>query len=96
METHKRENNLKYSCWLCGASYARAFALRDHIKEHHSGVTQDKPDNELLEPQYEMVAEGVNASNAILNEGSGNDVLVVLESDNMENVEMVEEIAAVE
>ncbi|GJQ80970.1 hypothetical protein Trydic_g4787 [Trypoxylus dichotomus] len=96
METHKRENNLKYSCWLCGASYARAFALRDHIKEHHSGVTQEKPDNELLEPQYEMVAEGVNASNAILNEGTTNDVLVVLEQDNIENVEMVEEIAAVE
>lgn len=35
METHKRENNLKFCCWMCGASYARAFALRDHIKEHH-------------------------------------------------------------
>ncbi|XP_028177164.1 zinc finger protein 595-like [Ostrinia nubilalis] len=34
-ETHARQNNLKFSCSLCGASYARAFALKDHVKQVH-------------------------------------------------------------
>lgn len=37
METHKKPNhNLKHKCNICGAIYARGFALRDHIKEQHS------------------------------------------------------------
>lgn len=35
-ETHARQNNLKFSCSMCGASYARAFALKDHIKQVHN------------------------------------------------------------
>nr|XP_022900317.1 zinc finger protein 585B-like [Onthophagus taurus]XP_022900318.1 zinc finger protein 585B-like [Onthophagus taurus] len=97
METHKRENNLKYSCCLCGASYARSFALRDHIKEHHAGETVEvfEMDKGLMETEseYEMVSEGLNASNMILkDEEATNDVLVVLD-ETMENVEMVEEVA---
>lgn len=34
-ETHNRQNNLKFSCTMCGASYARAFALKDHMKQVH-------------------------------------------------------------
>lgn len=49
METHKRENNLKFSCWLCGASYARSFALRDHIKEQHSEeAAAEDPANAII------------------------------------------------
>ncbi|XP_047992653.1 zinc finger protein 260-like isoform X5 [Leguminivora glycinivorella] len=35
-ETHARQNNLKFACTLCGASYARTFALKDHIKQVHN------------------------------------------------------------
>lgn len=42
METHKRENNLKHDCFVCGASYARSYALKDHIKEAHPNVNPDE------------------------------------------------------
>lgn len=36
METHQNlDSNLKMTCQICGAQYARAFALKDHIKEAH-------------------------------------------------------------
>ncbi|XP_968302.3 zinc finger protein ZFP2 [Tribolium castaneum] len=35
MESHKTNNNLKYECWMCGALYSRAFALKDHLKQQH-------------------------------------------------------------
>lgn len=36
MATHNRtDDNLKYVCNVCGASYARAFALSDHMKTAH-------------------------------------------------------------
>lgn len=39
MESHKRPNhNLKYCCDICGAKYARRFALNDHMKEQHKEV----------------------------------------------------------
>lgn len=39
MESHKRSNhNLKHICDICGAKYARRFALNDHIKEQHKDV----------------------------------------------------------
>ncbi|XP_055313583.1 zinc finger protein 3 homolog isoform X2 [Sitodiplosis mosellana] len=39
MESHKRPNhNLKHICDICGAKYARRFALNDHIKEQHKDV----------------------------------------------------------
>lgn len=42
MESHKRANhNLKHACHICGATYARGFALKDHIAEQHSGVLED-------------------------------------------------------
>lgn len=39
MESHKRTNHsLKHICDICGAKYARRFALNDHIKEQHKDV----------------------------------------------------------
>lgn len=39
MESHKRtNNNMKHVCDICGAKYARRFALNDHIKEQHKDV----------------------------------------------------------
>lgn len=39
METHRRpNNNMKHCCEICGAKYARSFALKDHIKEQHKDV----------------------------------------------------------
>lgn len=29
------DNKLSYSCNICGANYARAFALRDHCRQQH-------------------------------------------------------------
>lgn len=62
METHNRENNLKFNCWTCGASYARAFALKDHIREHHGEeamgmeeATNSVADEEEAEAQTVLV-----------------------------------------
>ncbi|VVD01884.1 unnamed protein product [Leptidea sinapis] len=41
MEVHTRQNNLKFACGLCGASYARAFALSDHLKQAHGDAPGD-------------------------------------------------------
>jgi hypothetical protein len=39
MESHKRDgSNLRFSCPICNASYARNFALKDHIKEQHAEI----------------------------------------------------------
>lgn len=39
MESHKRPNhNLKHICYICGAKYARRFALNDHMKDQHKDV----------------------------------------------------------
>lgn len=36
MQVHQQaDNKLSYSCDICGANYARAFALRDHRKQQH-------------------------------------------------------------
>jgi hypothetical protein len=55
MATHsKTVDNLKYVCGICGASYARAFALNDHVKLTH-------PNNEYeceeVVEEYEIVEE---------------------------------------
>lgn len=51
METHKRENNLRHDCFVCGASYARLYALKDHIKEAHPNVNPDEG-NEILPKMF--------------------------------------------
>lgn len=39
MQSHQKTNHsLKHACDICGATYARGFALKDHIKEQHGGV----------------------------------------------------------
>lgn len=88
METHTRENNLKYNCYLCGASYARAFALRDHIKEVHV----DEPQNENI--ALDIIEEGYEASTSILPDND--DIsMVTLEMESTNDVtevtEMIEE-----
>jgi hypothetical protein len=36
METHNnQDSNLKLTCKICGAQYARSFALKDHIRTVH-------------------------------------------------------------
>jgi hypothetical protein len=36
METHNnQDSNLKLACKICGAQYARSFALKDHVKSSH-------------------------------------------------------------
>lgn len=48
MESHKRPNhNLKHACQICGATYARGFALKDHIKEQHSNE-METDENEII------------------------------------------------
>lgn len=93
MESHYRENNLKYNCSQCGASYARAFALRDHIRAHHPGTSDEKADlsvNETIQ-DFEMT-EVINASNTILPVDEDGNVLVQLENGTVEKVELVEQI----
>lgn len=43
MESHKRPNhNLKHICTICGAKYARRFALNDHMKEQHKDANVEE------------------------------------------------------
>lgn len=57
MESHKRPNhNLKHACQICGATYARGFALKDHIKEQHSNEMEE---NEIVEIEDEAVGNNV-------------------------------------
>ncbi|XP_022823329.1 zinc finger protein 616-like isoform X3 [Spodoptera litura] len=53
-ETHSRQNNLKFVCDMCGASYARAFALKDHIKQAHS---QDQESEASPSPSRSIPAD---------------------------------------
>lgn len=49
METHKKANhNLKHKCNICGATYARNFALRDHVKEQHADASIEVVDMDVL------------------------------------------------
>lgn len=62
MATHKKsDENLKYSCHICGASYARAFALNDHIKSTHPDEALEEV-VEQMEIVEEYVIEGNDAS----------------------------------
>nr|CAI5834188.1 unnamed protein product [Callosobruchus analis] len=49
VRTHKVENNLKFTCWLCGASYGRVFALGDHIKSQHAEENMEMDDETSVE-----------------------------------------------
>lgn len=61
METHKKPNhNLKHRCSICGATYARSFALRDHIKQQHMDVEQPY---EYMD-QIVMTASGMEMNNS--------------------------------
>lgn len=57
MQVHqKTDNKLSYSCDICGATYARAFALRDHRKEQH-GVEIDQQDSRPETDSNEAIVE---------------------------------------
>lgn len=49
MESHKRDNNLKYDCLECGATYARAYALRDHMKTHNEGGGEEVENHDAVD-----------------------------------------------
>lgn len=66
MQTHKKDNNLKFACNICGATYGRAFALKDHLKQHESENMTLAPDaareeevqvDFLLQDDEEVVGE---------------------------------------
>ncbi|RZC37115.1 zinc finger protein 2 -like [Asbolus verrucosus] len=80
METHKRDNNLKYECWMCGALYSRAFALRDHLKQQHH------QDGEKEKAVALNVDEEMEATNSIL--VSEDDIILGL--DGATNIEIIE------
>jgi KRAB domain-containing zinc finger protein len=80
METHKRDNNLKYECWICGALYSRAFALRDHLKQQHQQVEGEKAKAEAVGVDEEM-----EAANSIL---VSEDIILGL--DGATNIEIIE------
>lgn len=64
MATHRRSNgNLKYFCGICGASYARGFALNDHMKAAHPENYERVEDVEQLGvvEEYEIVEEANEA-----------------------------------
>ncbi|KAF5306261.1 hypothetical protein FQA39_LY08959 [Lamprigera yunnana] len=74
MATHKRQNNLKHKCWLCGASYARSFALRDHIKGHHYTEMDCKNNSQLANSNYILTPLVVNADSMLT--GGDEDALI--------------------
>lgn len=78
METHQRSNNLKFQCHLCGASYARLFALRDHFKEFHANeVSEADLESNILMLDQHSTNEAVDAQ-----------VFEVFESTNAEILEV--------
>ncbi|XP_026321390.1 zinc finger protein 2-like isoform X2 [Hyposmocoma kahamanoa] len=60
-ETHARQNNLKFSCSMCGASYARAFALKDHIKQVHNRDADKVDSLTVLKEDEWIIRENVEA-----------------------------------
>jgi hypothetical protein len=48
MESHEEGSTgkapLKFQCDVCGASYARRFALRDHVKVHGHNIPSASTD----------------------------------------------------
>lgn len=58
MATHNRtDDNLKYVCGVCGASYARGFALNDHMKAIHPDEYACDADQMDVVEEYEIVEE---------------------------------------
>ncbi|XP_062556104.1 gastrula zinc finger protein XlCGF8.2DB [Armigeres subalbatus] len=56
MEIHlQASNKLSHCCTICGANYAREFALRDHRKQQHGIVDQQPDDVEIDENSSEIV-----------------------------------------
>lgn len=62
MNTHKKDNNLKFSCKICGATYGRAFALKDHLKVHQND------DNALVPPEPTREEEILQVENFSLDD----------------------------
>lgn len=100
METHKKPNhNLKHKCSICGAIYARGFALRDHIKEQHSSpaelsqlVNDNAMPNEItLNFDFNEGDEDdvQAAADSILTETVGDDQHIILNADDFDQTEEV-------
>lgn len=69
MQEHQLANNkLTYGCEICGAHYARAFALRDHRKEQHS--IEEIGDNMAVAHRTETTSE-VHEDSFVSNVPSG-------------------------
>lgn len=69
MRTHnklsKSNENLKHKCGICGAVYARIFALRYHMKEQHAHDLDVANDvNEITHEETQDAAAIIEAVNA--------------------------------
>lgn len=54
MTIHGNEDsNLKLSCKICGAQYARPFALKDHLKTAHSEIEVDPTEEYIIESEID-------------------------------------------
>ncbi|CAF4931335.1 unnamed protein product [Pieris macdunnoughi] len=74
MEVHSRLNSLKFKCTECGASYARPFALKDHVKQAHSHIEAsvdnivEQNETKLLWDENIDETEGVESQDTEVNE----------------------------
>lgn len=52
MEVHRNlDTNLKYVCKICGSQYGRSFALNDHLKTAHEGMSNETVEHYLIEAE---------------------------------------------
>lgn len=84
MDTHKRDNNLKHECWICGALYSRTFALRDHLRQQHH--FEHESDDEKMTSEALVPDEELEAANSIM--VTEEDIILGLDSS--ANIEIIE------
>lgn len=91
METHQRNNNLKFQCHLCGASYARMFALRDHFRDIHAReITKEDIESKMLAMEQQQIDVMVNIE-ATNEEEVADDENLELHYDAIESIEIGDE-----
>lgn len=91
METHQRNNNLKFQCHLCGASYARLFALRDHFRDIHAReISKEEIESKMLAMEQQQIDVMVNIETTN-EEEVADDENLQLHYDTMESIEIGDE-----
>ncbi|XP_037043509.1 zinc finger protein 878-like [Bradysia coprophila] len=92
MQSHQKTNHsLKHACDICGATYARGFALKDHIKEQHGGVSEDMAQEGASEDMIlpDMDEETEMAGQSILPDNINEEEITIGEINQFENEEVV-------